>query len=84
MSKTVDLDIPPSRRKDKRAKHRSSKPGVVKPSLPSPPTFQQLSIQIHDVDLFAPIEVTSSKVTAMRLFFYFEFNIIFQFEFIYY
>ncbi|KAL0013583.1 hypothetical protein SO802_000652 [Lithocarpus litseifolius] len=37
------------RRKEKKAKYRSSKPRVVKPSLPVLPT-QQPSVQIHDID----------------------------------
>ena len=38
LSKTIDLENIPSRRKEKRVKHRSSKPEVVKPSLPTLPT----------------------------------------------
>ena len=52
----------PSRRKDKRAKLRSSKPRDVKPGLPL--TSQQPSIQIHNVDSFVPIEVTPSMTIA--------------------
>ena len=38
LSKAIDLENLPSRHKEKRAKHRSSKPGVVKPGLPILPT----------------------------------------------
>ena len=38
LSKAIDLENLPSRRKEKRAKHRSSKLGVVKASLPTLPT----------------------------------------------
>ena len=37
LSKTIDLENLPSRCKEKRAKHRSSKSGVVKSGLPTPP-----------------------------------------------
>ena len=40
LSKTVELENLPSHRKDKRARHRSSKTKVVKPSLTIPPTSQ--------------------------------------------
>ena len=43
LSKAIDLENLPSRRKEKKAKHRSSKPG-----LPTLPTSQQPSIQIQD------------------------------------
>jgi len=43
LSKAIDLENLPSHRKEKRAKHRSSKPG-----LPTLPTSQQPSIQIQD------------------------------------
>ena len=36
LSKAIDLENLPSCRKEKRAKHKSSKIGVVKPSLPTP------------------------------------------------
>ena len=38
LSKAIDWENLPSRHKEKRAKHRSSKPGVVKPGLPILPT----------------------------------------------
>jgi len=38
LSKTVDLENLPCHRKEKRAKHRLSKPGVVKLGLTIPPT----------------------------------------------
>ena len=63
LSKTIGLENIPSRRKEKRAKHRSSKPEVVKPSLPTLPTSQQLSIQIHDIDSSEPAKVPLSKTT---------------------
>ncbi|KAK9997518.1 hypothetical protein SO802_022204 [Lithocarpus litseifolius] len=50
-------------RGNKKAKHGSSKPEVVKSSLPILPTSQP-SIQVHDVDSSVPIEVTPSKTTA--------------------
>ena len=36
LSKAIGLENLPSCRKEKRAKHKSSKIGVVKPSLPTP------------------------------------------------
>ena len=59
LSKTLDLGNP-SNRRGKKAKHGSSKPGVVKPS----PLTSQPSIQIFDVDSSAPVEITPSKTTA--------------------
>ena len=50
LSKAIDLENLPSLRKEKRAKLKSSKPGVVKPWLPVLPTSKQPSVQIHDVD----------------------------------
>ena len=38
LSKAIDLGNLPSRCKEKRAKHRSSQPRVVKPSVPVLPT----------------------------------------------
>ena len=38
LSKAIDLGNLPSRHKEKRAKHRSSQLGVVKPSVPVLPT----------------------------------------------
>ena len=64
ISKTVDLENLPSRRKNKRAKHRSSKLGVVKPSLVVPFASQQQSIPIHDLDSSVPVEATPSITTA--------------------
>ena len=46
LSKTIDLENLPSRCKEKRAKHRSSKLEVIKLGLPTLPTSQQSSIQI--------------------------------------
>ena len=39
--KAIDLEDLPSHRKEKRAKLKSSKPGVVKPGLPILPTSKQ-------------------------------------------
>ena len=39
LSKAIDLENLLSRREEKKAKHKSSKTSVVKPSLPTP-TFQ--------------------------------------------
>ena len=64
LSKAIDLENLPSHCKEKRAKHRSSKPGVVKPDLPIPPTSQQPSIQVHHVDLSKPVRIPSSKTTV--------------------
>ena len=61
LSKMLDLGNIPSRRGNKKAKPGSSKAGVVKSSLVIPPTSQQPSIQIHDLDLSAPTGVTPSK-----------------------
>ena len=55
----------PSRCKEKRAKHRSSKLGVVKPVLPILPTSQQPSSQIQDIDLSKPARVPLSKTTVL-------------------
>ena len=49
LSKGVNLGNLPSRCKEKKAKHRSSQPRVVKPNQPVP--IQQPSIQILNVDL---------------------------------
>ena len=62
LSKMLDLGNLLSRR-EKKAKHGSLKPGVIKPSLP----MTQLSVQIFDVDSSAPIEITPSKTTAPAL-----------------
>ena len=59
LSKMLDLGNLPSRR-GKKAKHGSSKHGVVKPSLPTSQPF----IQIFDVDPSIPIKVSPSKTTA--------------------
>ena len=59
LSKTLDLGNLPSHR-GKKAKHGSSKPGVVKPSLP----MSQPSIQVLVVDSSVPIKVILSKTTA--------------------
>ena len=55
----LDLGNLPSHR-GKKVKHGSSRPGVVKPSLPT----SQPSVQIFDVDSSIPIEVTPAKTTA--------------------
>ena len=62
--KMIDLGNLPSRQGNKKAKHRSSKPGVVKFGSIIPPTSQQPSIQIHDVDSFVPARVTSPKLVV--------------------
>ena len=59
LSKMLDLGNLPNRR-GKKVKHGSSKPRVVKPSLPT----SQPSIQIFDVDPSIPIKVSPSKNTA--------------------
>ena len=51
----------PSHRGNKKAKHGLSKLGVVKSGLVIPLTSQQPSIQIHDLDSFVLVGVTSSK-----------------------
>ena len=63
LSKAIDLENLPSQRKEKRAKYRSSKLGVVKPSLPVLPT-QQPSVQIHDVD-FEPRDPPSMDTPSI-------------------
>ena len=59
----LDLGNLPNRRGNKKVKHRSSKPRVVKLVLPNPPS-QQLTVQIYDVDSFMPTKVIPSKVIA--------------------
>ena len=49
LSKEIDLGNLLSRRREKKAKHKSSKSGVVKPSLPILPV-QEPSIQVFNVD----------------------------------
>ena len=44
LSKAIDLENLPSRRKEKRAKLKSFKTGVVKPWLPVLPTSKQPSV----------------------------------------
>ena len=56
LSKNLDLGNLPNCR-GKKAKHRSSKAGVVKPNPPTP----QLSVQIFDVDSSTLVEVILSK-----------------------
>ena len=52
----------PSCRGNKKAKHKSSKSGVVKPGLVVPPTpTKQSFIQIFDLDSSNPPETTPSK-----------------------
>ena len=57
----IDLGNLPKRRGNKKAKHGSSKLGVVKSGSIIPFTSQQSSIQIHDLDLFVTAGVTPSK-----------------------
>ena len=59
LSKTLDLGNLPNHR-GKKAKHGSSKLGFIKPSLP----MTQPPIQIFDVDLSTPVEITPSKTTV--------------------
>ena len=59
LSKTLDLGNLLSLR-EKKAKHGSLKPRVIKPSLPMTQPF----VPIFYVDLSAPIEITPSKTTA--------------------
>ena len=66
LSKAIDLENLPSRRKEKRAKYRSSMPRAVKLGLLVLPTSQQLSIQIHDIDT-EPARDPSSKTTVLAL-----------------
>ena len=63
LSKTLDLGNLPSCRGNKKAKHGSAKPGVIKPGLPTS-LSQQPSVQIFDVDLSVSTEVIPSKVTT--------------------
>ena len=62
LSKAIDLENLPSHRKQKRAKHKLSKPKVVKPGLPIFPNSQQPSIHIHDMDI-EPAGDPPSKTT---------------------
>ena len=62
LPKTLDLGNLPNCQ-GKKAKHGSSRPGVVKPSLPT----SQLFVQVFDVDSSIPIEVTPAKTTAPAL-----------------
>ena len=61
LSKNLDLGNLPSRQ-GKKAKHGSSKAGVIQPN---PPTSQP-SVQIFGVDLSTPIEVTPSKTPSSK------------------
>ena len=63
LSKMVYMESLPSHRGHKRARHGSSKPGVVKASsfIPPTPTKQPPIIQILNVDPSNPPEVTPSK-----------------------
>ena len=55
LSKMIDMGSLPSCRGHKKAKHRSSKSGVVKPSFVIPPIpTKQPSIQILDLDSSNP------------------------------
>ena len=60
LPKTLDLGNLPNRR-GKKAKHGSSRPGVVKPSLPT----SLPSVQIFYVDSSIPIEVTPAKCSHL-------------------
>ena len=62
----LDLGNLPSRRGNKKAKHGSSKLGIVKLGLPNPPSQQPL-VQIYDVDSFVPTEVIPSVPTEVIL-----------------
>ena len=64
LSKAIDLENLPSYRKEKRAKHKLSKPRVVKPGLPTLPISKQLSIQIYDINSSDPARVPLSKTTV--------------------
>ena len=64
LSKTVDLENLPSRRKDKKAKHRSSKLGAVKLGLVVSFASQHPSIQIHDPNSFVFVVVNLSIAIA--------------------
>ena len=55
--KAIDLENHPSRHKEKRAKHRSFKPG-----LSTFPTSKQPSIKIQDIDSSEPARVSLSKI----------------------
>ena len=55
--KAIDLENHPSRHKEKRAKHRSFKPG-----LSTFPTSKQPSIKIQDIDSSEPARVPLSKI----------------------
>ena len=59
LSKNLDLGNLPSRQ-GKKAKHGPSKTGIVQANPPTPPP----SVQIFDVDLSTPVDVTSSKTTS--------------------
>ena len=59
LSMTLDFGNLPNCQ-GKKVKHGSSRPGVVKPSLPT----SQLFVQVFDVDSSIPIEVTLAKTTA--------------------
>ena len=61
LSKMIDLGNIPNRWRNKKAKHKLSKPRVVQPDPVILPASQQLSIQIHDLDSSVPAGVTPSK-----------------------
>ena len=63
----LDLGNLPSHWGNKKAKHGSSKPGVVKSGSIIPFTSQQQSIQIHDLDSSVPAGVTLSKPVVTTL-----------------
>ena len=50
LSKTIDLRNLPSRRGHKKAKHGSSKFGIIKLSFVIPPASKQPSVQILNLD----------------------------------
>ena len=62
LSKTLDLENLPSRQGNKKAKHGSSKPRVIKSGSVIPPASQQPSIQIHDLDSSVPTGVISPSL----------------------
>lgn len=65
LSKMIDLGNLPSCRGHKKAKHGSSKFGVVKPvSIVPPASSKQPSIQILDLDSSIPTGATPSKPTV--------------------
>ena len=64
LSKAIDLENLPSCRWEKKAKHKPSKPGVVKLGLLVFPTSQQSSVQIHDMDTKPAKDPPSKTIPA--------------------